>query len=53
MKSNAINDNGSLFIAEVAQAYASNALSVIEAAELLGINPGYVDEVVGVVGGAG
>lgn len=53
VKSNALKDNGGLFVSEVGQAYAANEISVIEAAERLGINPGYVEDVVGVVGGAG
>jgi Zn-dependent peptidase ImmA (M78 family)/transcriptional regulator with XRE-family HTH domain len=53
IKANALRDNGGLFVAEVADAYAANEVGVVEAAELLGINPGYVEDVVGVVGGAG
>jgi Zn-dependent peptidase ImmA (M78 family) len=53
VKANALNDNGGLFVSEVADAYASNRLGVVEASELLGINPGYVTEVVGVPGGVG
>lgn len=51
--SNALKDNGGLFVSEVGRAYAANEIGVVEAAERLGINPGYVEDVVGVVGGAG
>jgi Zn-dependent peptidase ImmA (M78 family) len=53
IKSNALKDNGGLFISEIATAYAANQIGVVDAADLLGINPSYVEDVVGVPGGAG
>lgn len=53
VKSNALKDNGGLFVSEIGRAYAANEIGVVEAADRLGINPGYVEDVVGVVGGAG
>ena len=52
VKSNALKDNGGLFVSEIGRAYAANEIGVIEAADRLGINPGWVEDVVGVVGGA-
>lgn len=51
IKSNALNDNGSLFINEVGDAYASNKIGVVEASEMLSINPSYLEDVVGVMAG--
>ena len=53
VKANALKDNGGLFVSEVGRAYGANEIGVVEAADLLGINPGYVADVVGAVGGAG
>lgn len=50
---NTLKDNGGLFVSEVGRAYAANEIGVVEAADRLGINPGYVEDVVGVAGGAG
>lgn len=53
IKANALRDNGGLFVSEVADAYGSNRIGLVNAAELLGVNPSYVEDVVGVVGGGG
>jgi Zn-dependent peptidase ImmA (M78 family) len=53
IKANALRDNGGLLVSQVADAYAANRIGLVDAAELLGINPSYVEDVVGVVGGAG
>jgi len=53
VKSNALKDNGGLFVSEVGRAYGADQIGVVEAADRLGINPGYVEDVVGAVGGAG
>lgn len=52
IKSNAVNDNGNLFINEVGDAYASNKIGIVEASEMLNINPSYLEDVVGVIGGS-
>lgn len=53
VKVRTLNDNGSLFVSEVIDAYVSNHIGVVDAGELLGINPGYIEDVVGVGGGPG
>jgi Zn-dependent peptidase ImmA (M78 family)/transcriptional regulator with XRE-family HTH domain len=53
VKANARRDNGGLFVSEVADAYSSNRIGLVDAADLLGVNPSYVEDVVGVVGGGG
>jgi Zn-dependent peptidase ImmA (M78 family) len=53
VRANALRDNGGLFVSEVADAYSSNRIGLVDAADLLGVNPSYVEDVVGVVGGGG
>ncbi len=53
IRATALRDNGGLFVSEVADAYSANRIGLVDAADLLGINPSYVEDVVGVVGGGG
>lgn len=53
IRANALRDNGGLFVAEVADAYSANRIGLVDAADLLGVNPSYLEDVVGVVGGGG